>query len=70
MVASLFHGNDDAVTCGWTKVSKGFQMTYSVSDVIVPTPLVGGGGGRNYILKWVFLVQSILADRYIHRREM
>ena len=27
-------------------------------------------GGRNYILKWVFFVQSILADRYIHRREM
>ena len=26
-------------------------------------------GGRNYILKWVFFVQSILADRYIHRRE-
>ena len=27
-------------------------------------------GGRNYILKWVFFVQTILADRYIHRREM
>ena len=27
-------------------------------------------GGRNYILKWVFFVQSILADRYIHRREL
>ena len=26
--------------------------------------------GRNYILKWVFFVQTILADRYIHRREM
>ena len=25
-------------------------------------------GGRNYILKWVFFVQSILADRYIFRR--
>ena len=25
-------------------------------------------GGRNYILKWVFFVQSILADRYIYRR--
>ena len=23
--------------------------------------------GRNYILKWVFFVQSILADRYVHR---
>ena len=34
--------------------------------IIVPTPLVGG---RNYILKWVFF-QSILADPYIHRREM
>ena len=28
------------------------------------------GGGRNYILKWVFFVQSTLADRYIHRREL
>ena len=27
-------------------------------------------GGRNYILKQVFFVQSILADRYIHRREL
>ena len=36
--------------------------------IIVPTPLEGGG--RNYILKWVFFVQSILADRYIHRREL
>ena len=27
-------------------------------------------GGRNYILKWVFFVQSIFAGRYIHRREL
>ena len=27
-------------------------------------------GGRNYILKWGFFVQSIFADRYIHRREL
>ena len=27
-------------------------------------------GGRNYILKRFFFVQSILADRYIHRREL
>ena len=27
-------------------------------------------GGRNYILKWVFFVWTILADRYTHRREM
>ena len=26
--------------------------------------------GRKYILKWVFFVQTILADRNIHRREM
>ena len=26
--------------------------------------------GRNYILNWVFFVQTILADRYIHRRDM
>ena len=36
--------------------------------IFVPTPLEGGGG-RNYILNWVFF-QSILADRYIHRREL
>ena len=27
-------------------------------------------GGRNYILNWFFFVQSILADRYIHCREL
>ena len=27
-------------------------------------------GGRNCILNWVFFVQSILADRYVHRREL
>ena len=43
-----------------SKVSRG--------SLIVPTPLEGGG--RNYILKWVFFVQSILADRYIHSREL
>ena len=32
-----------------------------------PTPLHGGG---DYILKWVFLVQSILADRYIYCTEL
>ena len=26
--------------------------------------------GRNYILIWVFFVRTILADRYIHCREM
>ena len=26
--------------------------------------------GRNYILKWVFFVQSILFDRYIHSKEL
>ena len=33
-------------------------------------PHLWGGGGGNYIIKRVFFVQSILADRYIHRREM
>ena len=33
----------------------------------VPTPL---DGGRNYILNWDFFVHTILADRYIHRREL
>ena len=27
-------------------------------------------GGRNYILKWFFFVQTIFAHRYIHRREL
>ena len=27
-------------------------------------------GGRNYTLKWVFFVQSILTDRYIHHTEL
>ena len=27
-------------------------------------------GGRNYILKWVVFVQTILADRYNNRREL
>ena len=36
-------------------------------ELFVPTPLEGG---RNFIVKWVFFVQSILADRYIHCREM
>ena len=35
--------------------------------IIVPTPLVGGGGT---IYSNRFFVQSVLADRYIHRREM
>ena len=26
--------------------------------------------GGDYILKWVFFVQTIFADRYIHRREL
>ena len=42
-------------------------LAYFFSYFFVPTPLEGG---RNYILKWVFFVQSILADRYIHRREL
>ena len=37
-----------------------------IEDVIVPTPLVGGGT----IYSNGFFVQSVLADRYIHRREM
>ena len=27
-------------------------------------------GGKNYILKWNFFGETILADRYIHRIEM
>ena len=33
--------------------------------VIVPAHFSG-----NYILKWVFFVQTISADRYDHRREL
>ena len=51
------------------------NITLTLNYVLffVPTPLEGGGGGgggRNYILKWFFFVQSILADRYIHHREL
>ena len=28
---------------------------FNCTNFIVPTPLEGGGGGRNYKLKWVFL---------------
>ena len=48
-----------------TVVHKNFLI--QLIQLIVPTPLVGG---RNYILKRVFFVQSILADRCIRRREM
>ena len=51
-------------------LSKNFMVFFGFSQIygiFVPTPLVGG---RNYILKWVFFVPWILADRYIHRREM
>ena len=35
--------------------------------LFAPNPL---GGGEHYILKWVSFVLTILADRYINRREM
>ena len=35
----------------------------------VPNPLEGGGGGELYT-QMVFFVQTILADPYIHRREL
>ena len=42
--------------------------------IVVPTPLVGGGGGGGgeelYTQMGFFLGRTILADRYIHRREM
>ena len=41
--------------------------TIFVKDIFLFHPTCGG---RNYTLKWIFFVQSILADRYIHRREM
>ena len=41
---------------------------------IVPTPLVGGGGGggggEELYTQMGFFVQSTLADRYFHRREI
>ena len=42
----------------------------SLKCIIVPTPLVGGGGGGTIYSNGFFFVQKILADRYIHRREM
>ena len=49
---------------------EGLHIFFNINSyvtLVVPTPLVGG---RNYILEWVFFVQSILADGYIHRREL
>ena len=45
------------------------EVFHNISDaeIFVPTPLVTG---RKYRLKWVFFVQTILADRYIHHGEM
>ena len=37
-----------------------------IDHIFVPTPLVGG----RTIYSNVFFVQTILADRYIHRREI
>ena len=51
----------------WTDRAKIFNPFRQMFTIIVPTPLEGGG---NYILKWVFFVQSILADRYFHHREL
>ena len=42
-----------------------------VCTLLVPTPLeVEGGGGGGIIYSNGFFVQTILADRYIHRREL
>ena len=38
--------------------------------LIVATPLGGGGGGEELYNQMGFFVQTILADRYIHRRKM
>ena len=38
-------------------------------EIFVPTPLVGGGGEELYTQMGFFFL-TILADRYIHRREM
>ena len=42
------------------------NLSVVLIPLIVPTLL----RGRNYILKWVFFVPWIFADRYIHRREL
>ena len=44
-----------------------FLLSFSATCLLfVPTPLEGGGGGTIYSNG--FFVQTILADRYIHRR--
>ena len=48
-----------------TKIMRSLRLCFP--SLIVPTPLEGG---RKYILKWIFFVQTILADRYIHRTEL
>ena len=49
-----------------TKIAKCQLM---VHQLIVPTPLEGGRE-ELYTQMGFFFVQSILADRYIHRREL
>ena len=46
------------------------EKTFSFASwlfLTIPTPL---DGRRKYILNWFYFVQSILADRYDHKREL
>ena len=43
-------------------------MSYIIFFVL--TPHGGGGGGEELYTQMGFFVQTILADRYIHRRDM
>ena len=45
-----------------------YVIYHFYTNIIVPTPLVGGGG--TIYSNGFFFVPWILADRYIHRREM
>ena len=45
------------------------SLIMNETTLVVPTPLGGGGGGRT-IKSNVCFVQTILAGRYTHRREM
>ena len=50
-------------TINWYPINKIGKIIFLL---IVPTPLVGGGGRRNYILKWVVFFCSVNFGRSIY----
>ena len=61
----------------WELETKGFQEGFPRFDCNLSSKRIKdlncshpSWGGRNYILKWVVFVQSILADQHYHCREL